>query len=382
MINRSYILLLLLLLLFSLKACIYPYDAEIEEEKRIISVEGSLIKGEEIQTIVISETTSMLDPRFNPVTGCEVKILDDLFKEFLFIEDDPGIYTQIISDDELVYNRQYMLRITTPGGDIYESEYELLNAAAEVDSVYYGIEEIFDASTGAELNGVQYYIDIKAPDDVPRFFRWKMEETYEYTTSGPISYIYHHPDLDPFTPDNQWEFYRCWVTEKIPGLFLSNTINLTTNEKKKIPLHYISTESDRMKIRYNLLVKQYTMNEGAYNYWQQNKTATQESGGLYTGQPDQPITNIYNVNGNKKRALGFFWVSSKTEKRIVVPRPNELFVMDYKCYLFEFDPEEYKAPWPVYIRFDEENKIEYTGPLECFDCRARGGSLTPPNFWE
>jgi hypothetical protein len=379
---RKYHILLLFMLLLSVRGCIEPYETEIEEETRLLTVEGSIIKGEELQTIVISETTSLLDPRFKAVKGCEVRVLDDQFNEFLFDEGEEGSYTRIITDEQLVPGRQYMLRITTPGGEVYESDYELLNPEAEVDSVYYGIEEKLDATSGEDLNGVQFYIDIKASDDVPRFFRWNLDETYEYTASVPISYFYFNPSFEPFTPDNPYEFYRCWITERVKGLYLSNTINLTTNQKKKIPLHYVSTLSDRMKIRYNLLVKQYTMNEGAYDYWQQNKTATMEGGGLYTGQPDQPLSNLCNVTDSTERVLGYFWASTMTEKRIVVPRPNDLMVPDEGCVLTPFDPMIHKGPFPIYIRIDEKSGELLTGSQYCFNCTERGGSLEPPDFWE
>jgi hypothetical protein len=81
--------------------------------------------------------------------------------------------------------------------------------------------------------------------------------------------------------------------------------------------------------------------------------------------------------------VGFFWVSSKTEKRVVVPRPNDLFVPDEKCLLYEFDPLNWlNGPWPIYVRIDEDTGQELVGDYYCFDCQLRGGSLTPPDFWE
>ena len=210
-----------------------------------------------------------------------------------------------------------------------------------------------------------------------------MEEAYEYTSTGPISYVYRDDKLRPDYLIDHWALYRCWLTQRVEGLYLSNTVNLAFNKKKRIPLHYISTKTDRMKIRYNLLVKQYSMNESSYNYWQQNKTATEDGGGLYTGQPAQALTNLCIVNDTTDVVVGFFWVSSKTEKRLVVPRPNDLFVPDEKCSIYEFDPtKRLHGPWPVYIRIDDRTGFELTGRPYCFDCQLRGGSLTPPDFWE
>jgi hypothetical protein len=362
-------------------SCIFPYEADIDEKAELLVVEGCLIKGESLQEIRVSTTSSLLDPVPWVVEGCVVRVVDDQDNVFLFEEIEEGRYTAEIPDESLVYGRQYMLRITTPEGAEYTSEYELLNASVMVDSLYFVLEDQFDPYTRDELHGIQFYIDIKAPDDHPRYYRWILEEAYEYTSSGPIDYLLYMSGMGK-EPQNRWEFYRCWITQKVLGLYLSNTVNLTVNEKKQIPLNYVSTSTDHLKYKYTLLVNQYTLNEGAYNYWQQNMTSTEESGGLYNQQPGQPITNLYNMNDPEEQVLGYFWVSSKTEKRIFVPRPGELAVTDEICPLHVFEAMyDFKHPFPIPIRYDE-NGVWYTGDRYCFDCRKRGGALEPPEFWE
>ena len=54
MLNRNiHILLPFLLLLCSMQACIEPYEAEVEEESRVLVVEGSIVKGDSIQTFEV-----------------------------------------------------------------------------------------------------------------------------------------------------------------------------------------------------------------------------------------------------------------------------------------------------------------------------------------
>ena len=377
----SRVTLLLLAMVLVVVSCIFPYEAEINEDSELIVVEGSLIKGDSLQEIKVSTTSSLLDPRFWPVKGCVVRVVDELDQIFVFEEREEGRYTLALPDESLVYGRQYMLRIATPDGMEYASEYEILNASAVVDSVYLALEDQFDPFTGEELQGVQFYIDIKAPDDHPRYFRWTLTETYEYTSSGPIDYRIYVSGVGK-APDNIWALYRCWISEEVPGLYLSNTVNLTVNEKKRIPLNYVSTRTDRLKFKYSLLVNQYTLSEGAYGYWQQNRTATEESGGLYNQQPGQPITNLYNINDPDEQVLGYFWVSSRTEKRIFLPKPSDLTVLDEICPLHKYDPMyDFKSPFPINIRYSESGEW-MTGDIYCFDCRERGGALEPPEFWK
>jgi hypothetical protein len=374
-----------ILFLFSvfISACIKPYEAEIDEVANLISIEGSIIKGESVQTVTISRTSPLIYPQYKPIRDCDVKVIDELDNEFLFNQNLDVTYSAEIPDEELVFGRQYKIQITTPSGEQYESQFETLNTGTDVDSVYYEIKESTDNLSNEELFGLQFYVDLEAADTVSRYFRWKLEETYEYTSSAPISYYYEDAGLTPVHLDNPNEFFRCWKTELVPGLYLSSTVTLTANEKKKIPLHYVSTISDRLKIKYSLFVKQYTLNEGAYNYWQKNKIATEESGGIYTQQPGQPITNLRNVNDSSEQVLGYFWISNMKKQRIFVPRINSLPVIGEVCELAEFNLADHgEGPFPRYIYEDIRTDQNLTGSAFCFICTLKGGTVVKPEFWD
>lgn len=364
-------------------ACIEPYISDIEEETKILTIEGSLIKGNPEQNLIISTTTTLLYQEFFPVRGCQAKIIDDQENEFFYSENRDGSYTALIDDESLVYGRGYKLQIITPDGNVYESDYESLENSPSVDSVYYDVEEKIEDYTGEDLKGVQFYVDIKAADSISRYFRWKLTETFEYTTTGDISYVYLDETWEPYPPEDKWALYRCWLTEEVEGLYMTNTINLTVNEKKKIPLQFVSNRGSELKIKYSVLVEQFALSESAYSYWQQKKIASEESGGLYTRQPSQPITNIRNIDDENEPVLGFFWAASKTEKRIFVPRIQGMHVIEDECTIRPLDMEiDEHGPFPMYIRVDEWTGIEMTGRPLCFDCTLRGGTTTKPEFWE
>lgn len=374
---------LFLLLLLIPQACIEPYEADIEEEVKVLSIEGSLIKGDSVQRIKVSRTTTLSYQQFIPIRGCIVRILDEQGTEFVFDENPDGIYELAIPEDQLIINRGYQLRVLLPSGDEYLSDVETLNSGTEIDSVYYAIENKVDRNSGEELIGLQFFTDIKAADSISRYFRWKLTETYEYTSTAPVSYYYADGSLEPLILENAAEVFRCWKTNSITDLYLSSTVNLTVNEKKRIPLIYVSNVSDRLKIKYSLFVEQYTLSESAYNYWLNNKVATQESGGLYTQQPGSPVSNIRNSNDSTETVVGFFWTSVKTKHRLFVPRINEMPVIGDVCELAEFDFLEHgDGPFPRYIYEDQVRGQILTGSAFCFICTLRGGTTTKPDFWE
>lgn len=375
---------LILAITFFVNSCIVPFDAETDEEYDLVSIEGSLIKGKEEHKITISRTTSLDEQKFKPITGCDISLIDNLENQYYYFENLDGTYSLKIDDDLLVFNRQYKIRIITPDGKRYESQSELLIRGAEVDSVYYRMEDKYDKITNKNLFGVQFYVDLKAADSLSSYYRWNLEETYEITSIAPISYYYTGDENQPIArPETSIEFYRCWKTAKVRELFLSNTINLLVNEKKQIPLSLVSTETDRLKIKYSLLVSQYALSEGAYNYWSKLRNETQSAGGLYTQQPGKPVSNITNIDDSNEIVLGYFWVSHSTSKRIFVPGISSIKITGYNCELFEYDPSRPgRRTYPLYIYLDPNMGLEMTASNECFNCTFRGGKTSPPDFWE
>lgn len=372
---------LLLLLLMIPRGCIEPYDPDIGEEEGIIVIEASLIKGEMMQEVVISRSSTFDDLPINPVSSCRVEIVDDLFNRYEFWEAGEGRYAAYIPDDQLSYNRVYQVKVVTPEGDYYESSYESIEPGAAVDSVYYAVETSYDKIIGENVTGVQFYLDLLAPDTITRYFRWKMEETYEYTSIAPITSIMGGPEPGP--PRYFKQYYRCWRTAGIRNLFLSNTANLVVNEKKRIPLNFVSNRTNRLAIGYSLLAKQYSISEDAFYYWLKAKEETHNSGGLYTRQPGGPITNFCNIGDTTDVVLGYFWTASVTEQRIFVPKIDTLRILDHACEMVPYNPLFHAdGPFPRYLYMDPMTGVLMTGESRCFDCRERGGELDPPDFWE
>jgi len=364
-------------------SCISIYEADIEDEPELISIEGSLIKGEAEQTVRVSITSSLSYAQFIPVRSCDVSLLDELDNAWHYDDLTGGVYRTSIPEEELVYGRNYKIRVVTSEGVVYESDYETLNPGIEVDSVYYAIEDKVDEMTGDPYSGVQFYLDVNAGEDESRYFRWRIDETYEYTSFAPISFYYLDETHTPIVPQDEYAVYRCWRGEEISGLFQSSTIDLTQNEKKRIPLNYVSDQSERLRIKYSLQVKQYTLSENAFNYFEQNRLATEEADGLYTRQPRQPLTNIQNVDDDEERVLGYFWVSTQTTERIFVPELEELPVSAEECAYWEYsDLEDGEGPFPIYIYDDKNDGKLYVSSRDCFDCTRRGGTTVKPDYWE
>ncbi len=369
----------------TLAGCIEPFTPNIDESQESLVIEGQITNQAGYHYIHISRTAPYNDPHKIPEPNCQVEVVDNKGNIFKFYESQPGVYRRWMYNFFLSIGTQYKVKVITTDGNMYESDFdELLSPSPPIDSIYYEIEvrETFDPDY--PLYGIQFYIDLDAPDDFARNYRWELEETWEYEAKYRIQYYYDgtiHPINDPFF------LFRCWRTDPIHKIYTSTTRHSTSNTINKFPLQYVSNQSNRLKIKYSLLVKQYSLSNTAYDYWCQLQKQSQESGGLYETQPARVRGNISNVNDNEEVVLGFFNASSVTEKRIFVTERFNFSIYGARCTLDTIGPENLHSYtlYPVYLI---SLSPFGTGPPYgvgygiCFDCRAGGGKTKKPDFWE
>jgi hypothetical protein len=395
---RLIVIIISLMLFFT--HCVSPFDPEIEGEDRVLLVvDGSLIKGRETQIIIISKTSPISQPEYLPVENCNVKIMDNTGNEFIFNEESPGKYVANIDDAWLVYDKQYKLIFTTSSGDDYESYYQWLLETDPVDSLYGIYENHYSPVTGKESNGgMQFYVDLGAPEDASRYYRWVLEETFEIHAENEIWGVYDGLSIKLFQPSDS--LFRCWETKDVTGLYAASTVNLSENRIKKIPLHFVQGNSPKLNFKYCATVKQYALNADAYDYWYQKERELNESGNIYTIQPSQPISNIHNISNTDEKVMGFFWVASYAVKRVFVHIPSGPWVYGTCEYVGTYcesnDFNEISARIysalskfadilpdpPIYIRLEQNTNYSIVITPQCVDCRILGGEARKPDFWE
>jgi hypothetical protein len=247
---------------------------------------------------------------------------------------------------------------------------------------------------------MQFYVDLDAPEDASRYYRWVLEETWEKRTEEEIWGVYDGLNIKPFYPHDS--LYRCWETKDVTGLYSVSTILLSENRIKKIPLHFVESTSPKLDIKYCATIKQYTLNADAYDYWYQKEKELNQSGNIYTSQPSQPKSNIHNTNNPDEQVEGFFWVASCSIKHVFVKKPfsgpphSDIKCEGVGCYIESTNPNEIVALLmytlseyapiipdpPVYITFSQNTQYNIVITPRCVDCRLLGGVAQKPDFWE
>ncbi len=322
--NRFFIIIVNLILIAL--SCISPFEPNYKGENNLLVVDGSIIKGVETQVIKISRSSSIVHPeyqnvKYQPEKNCQVKIMDDSGNEFFFKEELPGEYVASINDEFLNYGTQYKLIFSIPGGGNYESGYQRLLETAPIDNFYSFKENHYDPLMNQEnIEGLQFYVDLDAPDDASRYYKWQIIETWQIHSEFKIIGFYDGKTirLSDFPSDS---LYYCWSSKTSVGIYTSSTINLSHNTIEKVPLHFKLKASQDLTIKYCATVRQFALNEDAYDYWHQKGIELNESGQIYTTQPNQFKSNIFNTDNPEEKVLGFFWASSCTEKHLFFENP-------------------------------------------------------------
>lgn len=372
------------LLTVLISSCIKTYEPQFKNtsvEKYVVQGMVSSIEG--WQEVSVTMSSSMDQPEYISVNNCQVSIFDDLGNEFKLSQLDEGKYGVWMSQEYLVQGRSYKVKIQIPGGDILESSLEKMPSGSAVGEITY---ELLDAPTNdPEIwnHGMRFYTDLNASETDSRYYRWIVEETWEYHSEYPIEF-YYDGNVNQVVPPDYSQMY-CWATYTIDDIYTLSTTNLTENSFHQFPLHFIHENTGRLVYLYSLLISQIALTQDAYIYWDQLRMNSSQTGGLYSTQPIAIRGNMRNVSHPENDVLGYFQASTVTQKRIFV-EPMEEFELDYynRCSpsLLEHGFIEIGYyNYPAYLLSEDGNYTMVWLNDECVLCAMRGGSTVKPDYW-
>jgi hypothetical protein len=270
----------------------------------------------------------------------------------------------------------YRIDIEAPDGKKYRSDFTTMKTPVGIDTVYGKVTSKEQLNSIREIEGYQFYISTRqgGPET---YLMWKMDETYEYTADFLYAGMMYRGQM--YEQNAKDSLYRCWRNRKIPEVFTANTVNLQTPKISNKPLHFVSNQSKRLQELYSLLVRQYTIDRAAFNYW--DDIGEQIEGGdfLNVRQPFQIQGNVYNPEDEKEAVLGYFNVASVEKRRIFINPAMEIDLI--KCHIKYNVLFLYQISFrhPVYFGYGSTGR----GVVNelCIDCRLEGGKLEKPDFW-
>jgi hypothetical protein len=372
--NKQLIIILSYLLLFN--SCVVEFIPNINENQSILVVEGTITDQLRTNTIKLSKSAPIGINNFSkPIKGCSVWIGDDLGNINLLKETKDGTYITDSTKFRGVIGRQYTLHITVNTSIIgvnYESFPVEMKPVPPIDSIYYEKKTVRYNEIGLADEGCQIYLNTQDPTNSCQFYKWNYSETWEFRI--------------PYLVPNR----ICWITNNSGTIYIKNTSILAEDKISRYPLNFISNETDRLNVKYSILVNQYSLNEDEYFYWEKLQNISKEVGSLYDITPAYIPSNISCTDDPNIQVLGYFSVSARSSKRIFIKDSFSGLVDLYAtCPSDTIQgadtipiPGLNESVWVIVSRM-ESGMPHYriiTDKKGCADCSVRGTPVKPV-FW-
>ena len=369
---KTLLRIVILLILVTADSCIIDYIPKIGVYEEVLVVEGLITDQPGVYTVKVSKSEPLWNRKFiKPLTGCKVSISDDKGQTYNLKEVDSsfGVYVTDQASFRGVIGRVYTLHIktTTESPNLsYESQPMKMIPVPPIDNIYYEKKTFRQANSSVE--GCNIYLNTHDPSNNCRFYRWEYSETWEFHL--PFNF-----------PNNV-----CWLSNNSGEIIIKNTsLHAETNVIGQ-PVLTITDPIDRLSVKYSILVKQFSLNEDEYFYWERLKNSLDQTGGLYDLIPNDIPNNIFCLEEPNRKVLGYFSVSAMSSKRLFITDKfaglNTMYASCTSDTFFTTKPDTLKDIW---IIFDNSKKVPpaviYTKNRGCVDCTSRGTNIKPI-FWD
>lgn len=285
---------------------------------------------------------------------------------------------------------RYRLRIVTHQSE-YVSDFVEAHVSPPIGQVTWQVEN----------GGVQFNVSTTDPDNESHYYKWEVVETWKYLSRHPSIFIYDRAlNTIRFREPDEMNS-TCFTSAIVPDIHIATSGGRSSDAISAYPVHFVPEKSEKMRLRYSMLVRQYVISEAAYRYWAVVKENSENLGDIFGPMPAEIRGNIRSVDGTgNDRVVGFVEAAVAAQKRIFIGR-NQLppiWKWEYGDYYsdcgdreFETaDAETFLANNPgfsvAYGYQRPDSSPEYTyfsvAPNRCVDCTLRGGSLQVPAFWQ
>jgi hypothetical protein len=364
-------------------SCKKPYNPPaIQVDNKFLVIDGILVNSADSPSIfTLSRTIKLTDTTFSSSAerGATVSIDGNSGESYPFTEQPGGVY----KSNPILLNsaNKYRLKIITSSGDQYLSDFVEAKQTPPIDSI-----------TWQQQNDVMIYLDTHDPLNNTKYYRWDFTETYQY--EAPLQAELSQDNGTLYYVDSTNQTFDCWRSINSTDILLGSSVALSQDVISKAPLAIVPQNSQKITIRYSILVKQYALTEDAYQYFSILKKNTENLGSIFDAQPTQLTGNIHSVKNPGEVVIGFFSASSVQQKRIFITKydvTNWHFVdSNRECGVVSIG--HYPLPDPRFFVYDYPDPDYYPyyfcgssclfiARRECVDCRVRGGTNPKPSYW-
>ena len=244
------------------------------------------------------------------ITDAKVIIKDDLGDSALLQWVSDGTYQSVDSNFTGSVGRSYTLIIHLSNGKTYVSKPEIISPVPPIDSV----TVVYDSTYIAGVRPTQLIVSLNAhdPAGVKNFYRWTSLGYIPRKSWGKLCNFPYPWCSDP---------YSCFCFALCEQFISNDQITILSDQfidGQQIvhqpvfysPVYWTGT--------HYIEVKQFSISQGAYIFWQQYLEQTNRTGSILDPLPSSLIGNIYNAADSNDLALGYFEASDVFTKKIII----------------------------------------------------------------
>jgi hypothetical protein len=273
-------------------------------------------------------------------------------------------------------SQKYRMRIITSIGSIYVSDFISVKSSPPIDSISW---QRSDSAIHLNLN-------THDPLNNTRYYRWNYTETWEFH-SPYFSFVLFNPLDSSLTFSNDTTIRKCWRSQSSTNILIASTAKLSQDIVSQEPLVTIPVTSEKINVKYSILVRQFALTTDEYNYWETLKNSTEQTGTLFDQQPTQITGNIHCLTNPREPVIGYIGTGAVAETRVFITTDQvspwfftsgcksltiSMDSIPYYYFMFNLIPVSSTLPPGSYIIVADS----------CVDCRIGGRSNVKPSFWQ
>ncbi|GAB2973180.1 hypothetical protein GCM10027049_03970 [Mucilaginibacter puniceus] len=363
-------------------SCQKPIDLKATTTNaNILVVEGLINTGTDLTTIKLSRTVTIANKTIaNPEGGAVITIENAQATVATLKEISKGNYSSSPNVLNLDRTKQYRLRVKTSNGQTYLSDLVDVKITPPIDSVGYTYKN----------NGIQIYANAHDDTNNSRYYLYDYAEAWIFNTRYYSSYYSTGSGILARTPTQVVS--SCFSETATANIFLNSTAALSQDISYQFPLIFIEGTSERISVKYSILINQTVLTKEAYAFWENLKKNTESLGSIFDVQPSQLIGNIHNIADPAEPVIGYISAGTTQSKRIYINKRDlpSSFITKYP-YSCRVDTAKSSGDIATYVI----SLTAGTTPLNpnpdgpgylftdrtCADCTTRG-KVQKPAFWQ
>ncbi|MGY6521037.1 MAG: DUF4249 domain-containing protein [Mongoliitalea sp.] len=233
----------------------------------------------------------------------------------------------------------YSLRVVI-NDQIYESSFERMPESSAVDQIDFRFTTLL-TDTRVDVPTFEVFGNSTMPQaSEPLFLRWSAEETYLWSLL----------ELPPSGPSTS-TMPPCFIQSVIEPSRI-NLFSTAGTQTRAVDLFFGRRNVDDSFLNpFFVTIKQYSLNQATFEYWEKIRIAVNNQGGIFDIPPAPVNGNFQNLSNPEERVLGVFEVAKVQKTRFFTTAEDVPFFLPRPCV---FSPARPVSSYPGFCLSCEE----------------------------